>query len=125
MIRITAKGNFDKTHRFLKAMQDKSYFTILDKYGKKGVDLLSSATPVDSGETATSWKYEITEKDGNYTLQWYNTNVNQGVNIAVILQYGHATRNGGWVEGIDYINPAMKPIFDRLADDVWREVKNA
>lgn len=125
MIRITAKGNFGHTHKFLKRMQNKSYFTILDKYGKKGVDLLQSATPIDSGETAQSWGYEITEKNGNYTLRWFNMNVNDGVNIAVILQYGHATKSGGWVEGRDYINPAMKPIFENLADEVWREVKNA
>jgi hypothetical protein len=97
---------------------------ILDKYGAEGVAALASATPVDTGETARSWYYKIErDKSGSFTLAFFNSNIQNGVPIAIILQYGHGTRNGGWVEGRDYINPAIQPIFDRLADEAWREVK--
>lgn len=95
---------------------------ILDKYGKQGVSALSSATPVDSGLTANSWTYEIENKGDQVTIFWGNTNVNKGVNIAVILQYGHGTRNGGYVAGRDYINPAIRPVFDAIANEAWKEV---
>lgn len=95
---------------------------ILDKYGKQGVSALSSATPVDSGLTANSWRYEIETKGDQTTIYWSNSNINKGVNIAVILQYGHGTRNGGYVVGRDYINPAMRPIFDSIANEAWKEV---
>lgn len=97
---------------------------ILSKYGKIGVNALLQATPKDSGVTSQSWNYRIEVNNNNASIVWYNTNVVKGVNIAVILQYGHGTRNGGWVEGTDYINPAMKPIFDKIADQVWKEVTN-
>lgn len=97
---------------------------ILSKYGKIGVNALLQATPKDSGVTSQSWNYRIEVNNNNASIVWYNTNVVKGVNIAVILQYGHGTRNGGWVEGTDYINPAMKPIFDKIANQVWKEVIN-
>lgn len=95
---------------------------ILDKYGRLGVEYLSSNTPKRSGKTAASWDYDIEERNGDYTIVWTNSNTNQQVNIALILQYGHGTGTGGYVRGIDYINPAMKPIFDNIADDAWKEV---
>lgn len=122
MIKVTTKGSFRKTEKFLKKSFGRNYFEILKKYGEKGVNYLSSATPVDSGETATSWYYEIIQNDSYMSVVWKNRNVVKGVNIAIILQYGHATRNGGFVEGKDYINPALRPIFDELADACWKEV---
>ena len=97
----------------------------LDKYGRLGVDALSDATPVDTGLTARSWSYEIVREDGKVSLVFNNSNIQNGVQIAVIIQYGHATNNGGWVEGRDYINPAIQPIFDKMASDIWKEVRNA
>ena len=94
----------------------------LDKYGREGVAALASATPVDTGLTANSWQYKIEQKKGSVSISFYNTNIQNGVPIAVILQYGHATRNGGWVQGRDYINPAIQPIFDKIANEAWREV---
>ena len=94
----------------------------LDKYGKEGVAALASATPVDTGLTASSWSYEIKQKNGSISISFKNSNIQNGVPIAIILQYGHGTRNGGWVQGRDYINPAIQPIFDRIANDAWREV---
>ena len=94
----------------------------LDKYGREGVAALASATPVDSGLTASSWYYEIENKNGSATITFYNSNIQSGVPIAIILQYGHGTRNGGWVQGRDYINPAIQPIFDKITDEAWREV---
>ena len=94
----------------------------LDRYGREGVTALSSATPVDTGKTASSWEYEITHKDDSVTITFNNTNIQNGVPIAIILQYGHGTRNGGWVQGRDYINPAIQPVFDKIAESAWREV---
>lgn len=96
----------------------------LDKYGKEGVAALSAATPVDSGETANSWTYKIEKKNGKVTIGFHNTNIQNGAPIAILLQYGHGTKNGGWVEGRDYINPAIQPIFDKIADSAWKEVKH-
>ena len=98
------------------------YLGDLNKYGRQGVAALASATPIDSGETAESWYYEIENNKESATITFYNSNVQNGVPIAIILQYGHGTRNGGWVEGRDYINPAIQPIFDQIVDDAWREV---
>lgn len=116
------KGDFSKTEKFLKKSLGKNYLTVLDKYAKQGVAALSSATPIDSGETATSWDYEIIQNESSLSIIWKNYHIEKGVNIAVILQYGHGTRNGGYVEGRDYINPALRPIFDSLADAAWKEV---
>lgn len=122
MIRFRQKGDFRKLTRFLERAKEGIHLGNLDKYGREGVAALSSATPVDSGVTATSWYYEITNKDGVARITFYNSNVQNGVPIAIILQYGHATGTGGWVEGRDYINPAVRPIFDQIANTAWREV---
>lgn len=122
MIKFRQKGDFSKTEKFLKKSMGRNYLNVLDKYGRYGVEALTAATPVDSGMTAVSWSYKIIQNDNGVSVTWYNDNVNKGVNIAIILQYGHATRNGGWVEGRDYINPALKPIFDDLAKAAWKEV---
>lgn len=123
-ISFTSKGDFSKTIKFLNKVKNVKINDILSKYGKIGVNALLQATPKDSGVTSQSWNYRIEVNNNNASIVWYNTNVVKGVNIAVILQYGHGTRNGGWVEGIDYINPAMKPIFDKIANQVWKEVIN-
>ena len=123
-ISFTSKGDFSKTIKFLNKVKNVKINDILSKYGKIGVNALSQATPKDSGVTSQSWNYRIEVNNNNASIVWYNTNVVKGVNIAVILQYGHGTRNGGWVEGTDYINPAMKPIFDKIANQVWKEVIN-
>lgn len=123
-ISFTSKGDFSKTIKFLNKVKNVKINDILSKYGKIGVNALSQATPKDSGVTSRSWNYKIEVNNDNASIVWYNTNVVKGVNIAIILQYGHGTRNGGWVEGRDYINPAMKPIFDKIADQVWKEVIN-
>lgn len=125
MIKITSKGDFSKTFKFLNKMQNFKVEQILQKYGSKGVTALSSATPVDSGLTANSWTYVVEVRGESATIHWMNTNVNKGVNIAVILQYGHGTGTGGYVQGRDYINPAMRPIFDQIAEEAWKEVVNA
>lgn len=121
MIEFRNKGNFDKTFAFLKRNR-KVQIRNLDVYGEKGVEALRAATPVDTGLTADSWYYEITEADGKLAIQWLNRNVNKHVNIAIILQYGHGTGTGGWVQGVDYINPALRPVFDDIAKGVWEEV---
>ena len=121
-IRFTHKGDFSKTTKFLTRVTKTIRRSDLEKYAKKGVEALASATPVDSGLTASSWTYEIVNEKGSITINFINTNVNKHVPIAVILQYGHATGNGGWVEGRDYINPAIQPIFDEMVKDIWREV---
>ena len=122
MIRFRQKGDFSKTTNFLKRAKDKVYLEDLDKYGRQGVAALASATPIDSGKTASSWYYKIENTKEAAKITFYNSNVQNGVSIAIILQYGHGTRNGGWVEGRDYINPAVRPIFDKIVDDAWREV---
>ena len=122
MITFRHKGDFSKLTRFLERAKEAVHLGDLDKYGREGVAALASATPVDSGETANSWYYEITNKNGTATISFNNSNINNGVPIAIILQYGHGTGTGGWVQGRDYINPAIQPIFDKIANDAWREV---
>lgn len=122
MINITTKGSFDNTERYLKKLQNPNLLSILNKYGSLGVTALSNATPRDSGLTAGSWNYTITQRKGYYSIRWHNTNVRDGIPIAVLLQYGHGTRNGGYVQGRDYINPAIQPIFDQIAAEAWKEV---
>lgn len=122
MISFHNKGDFKKTEKFLKKSFGKDYISVLEKYGRMGVKALSSATPKESGETAASWDYEIVKEGSHISVIWKNYNINKGVNIAIILQYGHATRNGGYVEGRDYINPALRDIFDQMADAAWKEV---
>lgn len=122
MITFRQKGDFSKLTRFLERAKESVRLGDLDKYGREGVAALASATPVDTGLTANSWHYKIEQKQGSVLISFYNTNIQNGVPIAVILQYGHATRNGGWVQGRDYINPAIQPIFDKIANEAWKEV---
>ena len=125
MISFKHRGNFSKTEKFLNAVKGAKYLNQLDKYGQEGVNALSAATPVDSGKTASSWTYEITKTPNRTIISWHNSNVNQNVNIAIILQYGHGTGTGGYVEGRDYINPAMRPVFDNIAEAAWKEVTSS
>lgn len=125
LIRITSKGDFNRTFKFLKKMQTFEVKQILERYAQMGVSALASATPVDSGQTASCWGYEIEMSGEDATIYWTNTNQNKGVYIAVILQYGHGTGTGGYVQGIDYINPAIRPVFDKIAEEAWREVTSA
>lgn len=123
-LKVTVSGNFNNTMRFLQRIQQRTYVLNVEKYGAQGVAALKAATPVDDGDTRDGWYYEIVNKPGYYALHWCNSNlVNPGnIPVAVLLQYGHATRNGGYVEGVDFINPALRPIFDQIAADMWREV---
>ena len=122
MITIKARGDFRKTESFFNRLIKADYVSILSKYGRMGVDALTAATPQDSGRTASSWEYQIIDSGNSASIVWSNTNVNNGVNIAIILQYGHGTGTGGYVQGRDYINPAMQPIFDEIANEAWMEV---
>lgn len=125
MITFRQKGDFSKLTSFLERAKESVKLGDLDKYGKAGVAALSSATPIDSGKTANSWSYEIINKNGSAEIVFKNSNIQNGVPIAIILQYGHGTKNGGWVQGRDYINPAIRPIFDNLANEAWKGVTNA
>ena len=122
MISFRQKGDFSKLTGYLEKVKEKANIGVLDKYGQAGVAALASATPVDSGTTASSWYYEIERQNGSVSLTFNNSHFNKGVPIAIILQYGHGTGTGGWVQGRDYINPAIQPIFDKLVDDMWKEV---
>ena len=122
MISFRQKGDFSKLTKFLERAKESVKLGDLDKYGRAGVEALASATPVDSGLTANSWYYEIENKNGSATITFLNRNIQNGVPIAIILQYGHGTGTGGWVQGRDYINPVIQPIFDKIADDAWKEV---
>lgn len=117
-------GDFSKTEKFFNALLKLDYLNVLERYGKEGVAALSAATPKDSGATASSWNYEITHNGKETSIIFTNSNVQNGVNIAIILQYGHGTRTGGYVAGRDYINPAIQPIFDKIARQAWMEVTN-
>lgn len=122
MIRFRQKGDFSKLTSYLERAKRAVRLSDLDRFGRQGVVALSSATPVDSGETAASWYYEITNKNGIIRISFLNKNIQNGVPIAIILQYGHGTGTGGWVEGRDYINPSIQPIFDQIANTAWKEV---
>ena len=122
MVTFKMKGDFSKVTNFLEKARESIKLGKLDKYGRAGVSALSSATPVDTGLTASSWEYEIKQGEGYVSIDFHNTNFNKGVPIAIVLQYGHGTSNGGWVEGRDYINPAIQPIFDQIVQDAWKEV---
>lgn len=122
VITIVHKGNFEKTNAFLMHMSKWEVTKILKKYGEQGVEALKAATPVDTGKTADSWYYDVKKTYRGYELNFYNSHQNKGVPIAVVLQYGHGTGNGGYVKGTDYINPPMKVIFEQIADEAWKEV---
>lgn len=122
MISVSVKNSTRSVEQALRKSLGFRYRSVLEKYGRKGVAALSAATPVDTGETASSWDYEIVEENGHISVHWTNSNIVDGVNIALILQYGHGTGTGGYVQGIDYINPALRPIFDEMAEAAWKEV---
>jgi hypothetical protein len=123
VVMFRQKGDFRRTSDFLKRANRLNLDVILNQYGQEGVEALRAATPKDTGTTANSWSYTVHKGMGSITITWSNSNIVDGVPIAVILQYGHGTRNGGYVQGADYINPAMKPIFDKIAQRAWEEVK--
>lgn len=123
MFKISQKGDFTKTIDFLGKAKNTLSLSSLDKYGKMGVEALKKATPKDSGKTAASWYYEVEKTRSSVTITWCNNNVNEGAVIALLLQMGHGTGTGGYVRGVDYINPALKPVFDKIAEDVWKEVE--
>jgi hypothetical protein len=122
MITFVQKGDFSNLTRFLERAKNSVHLGTLDKYGREGVAALAATTPVDTGVTANSWEYEIVRKNGAISIVFKNSNIQNGIPIAIILQYGHATGTGGYVQGRDYINPAIQPIFDRIADEAWKEV---
>lgn len=122
MFTFSSKGDYGKVTKYLQELKKKSRMNILNKYGEKGVAALSSATPVDSGLTASSWSYDVKTSSNGSEIVFRNSHINKGVPIAIILQYGHGTGTGGWVQGRDYINPAIQPIFDQIAEEVWKEV---
>ena len=122
MIKVRHKGDFYKTIKYLGRLKKAVDPSMFDKYGREGVAALASATPVGTGLTANSWYYDITSEPGSIKLEFFNSNIQNGVPVAIILQYGHATRNGGWVEGYDYINPTIQPLFDKIVEEMWREV---
>lgn len=124
MISAKVTGSWDTIARYLEGIRRKKYVRIIEKYGQKGVEALSKATPTDTGTTASSWRYVVKTDKGGTTLEFHNDHINKGVNIAIILQYGHGTGTGGWVEGRDYINPAIQPVFDELVEELWKEVRS-
>lgn len=122
MISFKQKGDFSKLSKFLERAKEKVHIGELDRYGREGIAALSAYTPKDTGKTSESWRYEIHRTKNSVSISFYNDNIQNGVPIAIVLQYGHMTNNGRWVDGLDYINPAIKPIFDRIANDAWEEV---
>lgn len=124
MIVLSSKGDFSKATRYFERLKETAKLGVLDKYGREGVAALSSATPVETGLTANSWTYKIQLSESSASIEFHNSNINNGVPIAIILQYGHGTGTGGWVEGRDYINPAIRPVFDKIVEDLWKEVTN-
>lgn len=122
MIQCVVKGDFKKTTSFLKRIQKLDFQSLLEKYAEEGVQALSSATPVVTGKTAASWEYDIVKESNQISIYWTNTNENNGVRIAVILEYGHGTGWGGFVQGRHYIEPAIRPVFDKIAEAAWKEV---
>lgn len=122
MIKFSQKGDFSKTNRFLERALNLIKMGELDKYGREGVEVLKNATPKDTGKTSDSWYYQIVRSNGSVKLQWLNSNINNGIPIAILIQYGHALQNGVFLEGTDYINPSMKPIFDELTNNIRKEL---
>ena len=122
MFSVTSTGSFKKTSAFLEAMRRLNIMAVLERHGREGVSALSAATPMDSGLAASSWSYEVARRGGVYEITWLNHDIENGFPVAIMLQYGYGTGTGGYVQGQDYINPAIRPIFDRIADEVWRVV---
>lgn len=123
MIHVTSSGNFDKTKHFLEKLVHGDIYSDLDRYGQMGVEALAAATPIDSGRTAESWHYRVINRSHQKGIEWYNSNIDgQGTPVAILIQYGHGTGTGGYVAGRDYINPAMRPLFDEIANDIWKKV---
>lgn len=122
MVTFKHKGDFSKTRKLMQKSLGRNYMKVLERYAQQGVEALSNATPIKTGKTASSWDYEIIQNKSSLSVVWINRNINKGVNIALILQLGHGTKNGGYVVGIDYINPALRPVFEQLADAAWKEV---
>lgn len=122
MIRFWHRGNFSKTNKYLRDVKEAARVKILEEYGERGVSALSSATPVDTGLAATSWYYKVSRDETGSRIEFFNSDIENGFPVAIMLQYGHGTGTGGWVEGRDYINPAIQPIFDELAEEAWKEV---
>jgi hypothetical protein len=122
LIKFTHRGNFDRTERFLKRAKDNDYISILTKYALQGLHALINSTPKDSGLTSDSWSYDIEIRKSGFSIYWKNKNLVNGIPVVILLQYGHGTRSGSFVEGRDFINPAMRPIFDSLSENLWKEV---
>ena len=122
MISVKHKGNFNNLEKLINVVLKRNYLNILSEYGRKGIDALRAATPVDTGLTRDSWSFEIISRRGKTSICFLNNNISNGVLIAIILQYGHGTRNGGFVQGVDYINPAVRPIFEQIANEAWEKV---
>lgn len=122
MIRFWHRGGFSKTNKYLRDVKEAARVKILEEYGERGVSALSSATPVDTGSAATSWSYKVSRDETGSRIEFFNSDIENGFPVAIMLQYGHGTGTGGWVEGRDYINPAIQPIFDELAEEAWKEV---
>lgn len=125
IVKITQKGNFDKTNKFLKTDRDKLIRIILEEYAVLGLHELVLATPVDTGKTANSWDYSISKNNKGWQVTWTNSNINEGLQVVMLIRFGHGTRSGGYVPPNDFVTPAMRPIFESLADEAWREVTNA
>lgn len=125
MFSVSSSGSFKNLEKFLGTISRGEIFAQLEQYGQMGVDALASATPVETGLTASSWRYRILHRRGQHSIQWYNTNEVSGTPVVIWLQYGHGTGTGGWVQGRDFINPAIRPIFDKIADEVWEKVRHA
>lgn len=124
LISFTQRGDFKKTENFLNSSKKLDVKKILERYGSEGVAALSKATPKDSGNTSGSWDYKVDDADGSYRISFINTNkTSSGTPVVILIQYGHGTRNGGYVQGRDFINPAIRPIFDKIVEEVWQEVK--
>lgn len=122
MITIESQGDWKMTRNWFDRMTKLDLALIMNQFGKEGVSALAAATPSKSGLTSKSWNYEVTRKGNNWKITWTNSHINKGANIAVLIQYGHGTRNGGYVVGRDYINPAIRPVFDKIAAKAWKEV---
>lgn len=121
-ITFTQKGDFSKTERFLKKAKKADFYKHMQQYGELGVQALSEATPIRTGKTASSWEYDVEMNKNSAKITWSNTNVNNGENIAILIQYGHGTGTGGYVHGLDYVNPAMRAVFDKIIEEIWKEV---